>query len=87
MADATFPHSAAITDRGRLWVVLYLAATGLVLLLMMLAGLWMRLAQAGWVYTDPALCYQLMTVHGTGMVGIAALGRAAVPRPHCWPPF
>lgn len=78
MAEATFTHSTATTDRGRLWVVLYLATTGLVLLLMMLAGLWMRLAQAGWVYTDPALFYQLMTVHGTGMVGIAALGGAAV---------
>ena len=78
MAEATFTHSPATTDRGRLWVVLYLATTGLMLLLMMLAGLWMRLAQAGWVYTDPALFYQLMTVHGTGMVGIAALGGAAV---------
>ncbi|GKY87757.1 cbb3-type cytochrome c oxidase subunit I [Sinisalibacter aestuarii] len=78
MADTTFTHSPATTDRGRRWVVLYLATTGLVLLLMMLAGLWMRLAQAGWVYTDPALFYQLMTVHGTGMVGIAALGGAAV---------
>ena len=78
MAEATFARSAATTDRGRLWVVLYLATTGLVLLLMMLAGLWMRLAQAGWLYTDPALFYQLMTVHGTGMVGIAALGGAAV---------
>jgi len=78
MADATFTQDAATTDRGRLWVVLYLATTGLVILLMMLAGLWMRLTQAGWVYTDPALFYQLMTVHGTGMVGIAALGGAAV---------
>ena len=78
MADATFTHGSVSTDRGRFWVVLYLATTGVVLLLMMLAGLWMRLAQAGWIYTDPALFYQLMTVHGTGMVGIAALGGAAV---------
>lgn len=78
MAEATVTHGTATTDRGRLWVVLYLATAGLVLLLMMLAGLWMRLVQAGWVDTDPALFYQLMTVHGTGMVGIAALGGAAV---------
>jgi len=78
MADAAFTQGAETADRGRLWVVLYLATTGLVLLLMMLAGLWMRLAQSGWLDTDPALFYQLMTVHGTGMVGIAALGGAAV---------
>ncbi len=79
MADATYTQGRVATaDRGRLWVVLYLATTGLVLLLMMLAGLWMRLAQSGWLYTDPALFYELMTVHGTGMVGIAALGGAAV---------
>jgi cytochrome c oxidase subunit 1 len=65
-------------DRGRLWVVLYLVTTGVVLLLMMLAGLVMRLAQSGWLALDPELFYQLMTVHGTGMVGIAAFGGAAL---------
>jgi len=79
MADATLPRiDTSTAGHGRLWVVIYLATTGLVLLLMMLAGLWMRLAQAGWLASDPALFYQLMTVHGTGMVGIAALGGAAV---------
>jgi len=79
MAEATIVSGSAVeSDRGRLWVVAYLATTGLVLLLMMAAGLWMRLAQAGWFDTDAALFYQLMTVHGTGMVGIAALGGAAV---------
>jgi len=65
-------------DRGRLWVVTYLVTTGVVLILMMLAGLAMRLAQSGWLALDPALFYELMTVHGTGMVGIAALGGAAL---------
>ena len=38
MTDATFMQGAMTTaDRGRLWVVLYLATTGVVLLLMMLA--------------------------------------------------
>ncbi|MCL7466566.1 cbb3-type cytochrome c oxidase subunit I [Phaeovulum sp. NW3] len=79
MAEATIlPRAVHVADRGRLWVMLYLAATGLVLILMMLAGLLMRLAQSGWLPLDPALFYQLMTVHGTGMVGIAALGGAAV---------
>ncbi|MCC7016889.1 MAG: cbb3-type cytochrome c oxidase subunit I [Rhodospirillales bacterium] len=79
MAEAMIaPDGATTANRGRSWVVLYLATTGLVLLLMMLAGLVMRLAQARWLALDPALFYQLMTVHGTGMVGIAALGGAAV---------
>lgn len=63
---------------GRLWVGLYLAITGPVLVLMMLLGLVMRLAQGGWLDLEPALFYQVMTVHGTGMVGIATLGAMAV---------
>lgn len=79
MTDAVLSQDmGTAASRGRLWVVLYLATTGLVLILMMLAGLWMRLAQAGWFATDAALFYQLMTVHGTGMVGIVALGGAAI---------
>lgn len=79
MADvAMAPAAVETAGRGRFWVMIYLAATGLVLILMMLAGLLMRLAQAGWLGLDPALFYQLLTVHGTGMVGIAALGGAAV---------
>lgn len=77
MAEATIAPGAG-ADRGRLWVMLCLATTGLVLLLMMLAGLLMRLAQADWLTLDPTIFYQLMTVHGTGMVGIAALGGSAV---------
>ena len=45
-------------DRGRVWVVTYLVTTGVVLVLMMLAGLAMRLAQSGWLALDPALFYE-----------------------------
>jgi len=70
---------AAAADRATPWVVIYLVTTGVVLLLMMLLGLLMRLVQSGWLALDhPALFYQIMTVHGTGMVGIAALGGVAV---------
>lgn len=80
MAEAYAPGKTAhgTADRGRLWVVVYLTTTGLVLLLMMVLGLLMRLAQSGWITLDAALFYQMMTVHGTGMVGIAALGGVAV---------
>ncbi|WP_111735888.1 cbb3-type cytochrome c oxidase subunit I [Roseovarius amoyensis] len=77
-AHATALPGKVTTDRARLWVTLYLATTGIVLLLMMLLGLLMRMAQSGWLYIDSALFYQMMTVHGTGMVGIAALGGVAV---------
>jgi len=76
MADAR--TSAGIADRGRTWIVLYLATAGVVILLMMVFGLVMRLAQSEWIALDPAFYYQLLTVHGIGMVGIAALGGVAV---------
>ncbi|HEU0215728.1 MAG TPA: cytochrome C oxidase subunit I, partial [Stellaceae bacterium] len=59
-------------------VLAYLAVCGVVLLLMMLFGLTMRLAQAQWISLDPAVFYMLMTMHGAGMVGIAGLSGAAV---------
>jgi len=56
----------------------YVAVSGLVLLLMMSVGLVMRLAQSELLDISDAFFYQLLTVHGTGMVGIAALGGASV---------
>lgn len=51
---------------------------GLVLLLMMIAGVTMRGAQAALIAVDPALFYRLLTVHGAGMVGTAGLTGAAI---------
>jgi len=59
-------------------VYAYLVVAGLVLLLMMLIGLIMRMAQAEWFALDPGLFYILMTMHGAGMVGIAAVGGSAI---------
>ncbi len=55
-----------------------LVVTGAVLLLMMLVGLVLRLTQGGWLALEPDWFYRFMTVHGVGMVGIAALGGASV---------
>lgn len=63
---------------ARAAVLAYLAVFGIVLLLMMLFGLTMRLAQAQWIDVDPDLFYVMMTMHGAGMVGIAGIGGAAV---------
>ena len=63
---------------ARAAVLCYLAVSGIVLLLMMLLGLTMRLAQAQWIDIDPGHFYVVMTMHGAGMVGIAGLSSAAV---------
>lgn len=59
-------------------VRLTIALSVVVLLLLMLLGLLMRMAQGGLVDVQPALFYQVMTAHGTGMVGAAGLVGAAV---------
>ena len=63
---------------ARAAVLAYIVVSGLVLLLMMLLGLAMRLAQAQWIHIQPDFIYVIMTMHGAGMVGIAALSGAAV---------
>jgi len=47
---------------------LYLATGLTVAVLLMLAGLVMRMAQAGWLGLDPAFFYSLLTLHGSGMI-------------------
>lgn len=59
-------------------VVVYLAVGGIVILAMMLFGVLMLLAQGGIINLPPAAFYQFLTIHGTGMVGAAALAGAAV---------
>ena len=76
MTMAATTGSSAISERAA--VLAYLAVSGLVLLLMMLLGLTMRLAQAQWIDVSPEFFYVVMTMHGAGMVGIAGLSSAAV---------
>lgn len=78
MMKPASPPKPELGLAGRYTVLAYLAVTGAVLLLMMIAGLLMRLAQGGWLALPADRVYQLMTVHGVGMVGIVALGGAAV---------
>src|SRR5262252_5899594 len=59
-------------------VVAYLGISAVVLLLMMLLGLALRLAQAEWLSMPPDLFYEVMTAHGVGMVGIAGLAGAGI---------
>ena len=59
-------------------VKLTMILSGAVFALMMVFGVIMRAAQAQWIDVDPALFYQLLTAHGAGMVGTAALSGAAI---------
>lgn len=56
----------------------YVVASLLVLLLMMLAGATMRYTQGALIEVAPNIFYQLLTVHGAGMVGISGLFSAAI---------
>ncbi len=51
----------------------YVGIVVLVVVLMMVFGLLLRLAQGGWMSMSPQFFYALLTAHGIGMVGIAAL--------------
>lgn len=59
-------------------VLAYLAITAIVVLLLMLFGLLMRVAQGGDIALPADRFYQLMTAHGIGMVAIVGLGSSAV---------
>lgn len=59
-------------------VLAYLVTAAAVLLLMMGFGLLMRLEQAQLINLGPIRFYQLMTLHGAGMVGIAGIAGAAI---------
>ena len=59
-------------------VVAYTAIAVVVLLLLMLLGVVLRLAQAEWLPVPPDLFYEMMTAHGAGMVGIAGLAGAGI---------
>jgi cytochrome c oxidase subunit 1 len=71
-------QQAVTQPRERLYLQFYVAATLAVFLLMMLAGVVLRAAQ-GTVISIPAdLFYQVMTLHGAGMVGIAGLAGVSI---------
>ncbi len=76
MASYTY---TPVPDHGATLVVrIYLVVAAAVLLLMMVLGLLLRLEQAKYIEMGPLWFYELMTVHGAGMVGIAALAGAAI---------
>ncbi|MCM3568909.1 cbb3-type cytochrome c oxidase subunit I [Neobacillus mesonae] len=59
-------------------VAIALTVTSVVLVLMMIFGVMMLLNQGNIIKIPPQLFYQVMTIHGTGMIGIASLGGSAI---------
>jgi cytochrome c oxidase subunit 1 len=59
-------------------VALSLVVTSVVLVLMMIFGVIMLLNQGNMVKISAQLFYKVMTIHGSGMIGIAALGGSAI---------
>jgi cytochrome c oxidase subunit I len=51
---------------------------GIVIALMMIFGILMLFAQGGVINVKDAVFYQFLTIHGTGMIGAAALAATAV---------
>lgn len=66
------------TPRANGVLVGYMAVTGLVLFVMMVFGLMMLLNQGNIIQISPGFFYEILTVHGTGMIGAAAIGGAAI---------
>ena len=76
--SALHPGNEILPPRERGALTLYLVTTLALLLVLMVFGLLMRMAQGTWLHVPPTLFYQLMTAHGAGMVGTVALGGSAV---------
>lgn len=71
-------YSAGEERLASIGVKAYLLVSLLVFSLMMLAGVALRAAQGTYISLPADLFYQIMTVHGAGMVGIAGLGGTGV---------
>ncbi len=57
---------------------IYLILSGIVLFSMMILGFLLLLSQGEIYIIDNSLLYEIMTVHGTGMIGIGAFAAAAI---------
>lgn len=76
MSAATF--RSPDTAGAKLAFQLYVAIGIAVFLLMMVAGAAFRAVQAAWMPLPAQFGYELMTLHGAGMVGVSGLAGAAV---------
>ncbi|WHZ20354.1 MAG: Cytochrome c oxidase (B(O/a)3-type) chain I [Rhodanobacteraceae bacterium] len=73
-----FPEDERLAGGERVAFNLYMITAAALFVLMMLIGLTMRTAQAKWLNVPPDLFYNLLSMHGAGMVGTMALATTAV---------
>jgi len=59
-------------------VVTQMIIAGVVVIAMMIFGILMLAVQGGLIDVSPAMFYQFLTIHGTGMIGAAALATSAI---------
>src|SRR5574337_122753 len=79
MATMTmYPDDERLPPGERAAFNLYLISSVLLFVLMMLIGLVMRTAQGEWMSVPPNVFYQLLSMHGAGMVGTMGLVTTAV---------
>lgn len=76
--SALYPESERLRRSERFAFNLYMITALVLFVVMMLLGLSMRTAQAQWVGVGPILFYQILTMHGAGMVGTMSLASTAV---------
>ena len=69
-------HELKGTDKNIF--ILYIVASCAVLILMMIAGGTMRFSQAQLINVNSQFFYELLTVHGAGMVGISGLVTSSI---------
>ena len=75
---ASYTYTPTPEQGAKASVLAYLVTAAAVLLLMMVFGLLMRLEQAQLISMGANWFYELMTLHGAGMVGITGIAGAAI---------
>lgn len=75
---ALYPKDEQLSGGARIAFNLYIITAITLFVLMMLLGLTMRMTQAQWLNVQPDLFYELLSMHGAGMVGTMSLVTTAV---------
>ncbi|MCC7326063.1 MAG: cbb3-type cytochrome c oxidase subunit I [Burkholderiales bacterium] len=73
-----YPENERLPRNERIAFNLYMITALVLFVLMMALGLTMRMTQATWTGIGPVLFYQILTMHGAGMVGTMSLATLAV---------
>ncbi|MEO6800881.1 MAG: cbb3-type cytochrome c oxidase subunit I [Rhodanobacter sp.] len=73
-----YPENERLEGGNRIVFNLYIISAVALFVLMMLLGLTMRMTQATWLAVPADLFYRILSMHGAGMVGTAALATTAV---------